>query len=822
MSGIWRDILFALKSYWRKPGFTVPVLLSLVLGIGTNTAIFTVVDTIFLRPLPVEEMDRLVALYQSVKNESGEYTGDYPLSYANYLDYRERSHSFDEIGLYQWGPMNLTGGSEPQRVTGMYVTANYFDLLGLQPSAGRLFQPLDGERTSEPVAVLSHGSWSRLFGQDSEVVGQTLVVNGESLAIVGIAPAGFRGTETRNSIDVFLPLHLFERMSPYRQYFEMRQVSLLPGLARLRDGVSVEQASDELMGLAQQLAEEHPKLLEDMGGKVLPLVEATIAPGDRGRYQGYAQRLLLVLMILLVACLSVVNLLFVRGVERGRELAVRQAVGSSRRRLLRQLLTENLLLFFLGGLLSLPAAALFLRILWAFRPPEMAANALPAELDGVVWAFTLLLALVVGLLFGLWPALRAARTGLTDHLKELEPLSGARGLPFLLRPRSLLVMAQTAFALVALIGAGLLLQTFRAVLDINLGFDNPRLAVFSVAPGEQGYEELQSRDYYRRLRQRLEALPGVESAAWSENRLLRGAVVRYPVFLPGGDKWIRYGSMDAHRVNIVGQGFFATAGIELVAGRDFREAEPEGQELAIINQTMAETLWPNADAIGQRFHFNSTETPPIEVVGVARNAKYRQVREQDQFFIYRPLAQNYAEGMTLHVRTSGDPASLLPTLVGEARQLDPALVVADVGAMRRFVDEALWLERATTSLAALFGALALILALVGLYGLLSYSVSRRRRELAIRVALGAQRGKLLRGVLLEALWIISVGVVAGAAIATFFLRPVLANQLYGVSVVHLPTYLQWATALLLAALLGSLIPALRAARTHPADALRSE
>lgn len=823
MRGLWRDVVFGCRGLARKPGFTAAALASLMLGIGTSTAIFALLDAIFLRPLPFADLDRLVAVYGRLRNEAGEYVGDLALSYPNYLDLRERSGSFSHLALYQWGPMNLTGGLEPQRVTGMFVTGNYFDMLGIEAARGRLFNPRDDEKTSDPVAVLTHACWRRLFGGEPGVVGRTLAINGRPLTIVGVAPRGFRGTEMVAGVDVFLPLATFERVSPFGAWFENRGVSLFPALGKLRPGVTLEQAGQEVHALAQRLAAEYPEVLENRWGcKVAPLAESTINPFFRDRFRGYATRLLIVLVILLIACLSVANLLFVRGVERARELSVRQALGAGRGRLVRQLLTENLVLFLLGGLGALVVARLALALLWALRPPVVPATALDLRLDAAVWAAALGAALALGLAFGLWPALRAARVDLVSNLKESEPLAAAKGVPLILKPRSLVVVMQVALALVALIGSGLLLRSLERIFQIDLGFDSERLAVITVSPGEQGYEEAQAREIYRRLLERTRALPGVDAAALSENRLLRGATIRHEVYLPGRETASEFGRSSHHRTNAIGPGFFATAGIPLLKGRDFNDMEPDDQLVAIVNETMANGAWPDADPIGQRFHFDYPSTPPIEVVGVVADAKYREVREDDQFFIYVPLAQHFATSMTLHVRTPGDPAALLPTLSGVVREIDRNLVLADLGTMDDFVAEALWLERTSTKLLTGFGLLALVLAVIGVYGLLAYSVSRRQRELGIRIALGARRGRVLSRVLLEALQVVGAGLLLGLAAASFVLEPIMANQLYGVALIDLRTYLIWPLVLLAVALLGSLVPAWRASRTNPIETLRTE
>lgn len=826
MRELGRDVVYGLRSFLRKPGFTVAALLSLMVGIGTTTAIFTLYQSVFVRPLPLDDLDRLVKLARLTRNDSGEYVGEQSISYPNYLDYVERSRSFDGLGLYQWWPMYLTGGSDPDRVTGMFVSGNYFDILGITAHQGRLIRPEDTADTSAPVAVLTHGAWQRLFGAEPEVIGRTIQVNGESLTVVGIAPRGFRGTEMQASVDVFVPVTTFERISPYGAYFENRGVALFPSLGRLRDGVSHAQAGEEMMGIARQLAEEYPETLSELGAKVLPLADSTIRPADRDRYHGYGSRSLIVFLILMIACLSVANLLFVRGAERARELALRQALGAGRGRIFRQLLTENLLLFLVGGLLSLIVAKGFLQILWRFRPPEVPETALDLRLGLTVWGFALLAAVASGLVFGLLPALRASRTDLVGHLKESEPLTQSRGLPHLLKPRSLVVALQVALALVALIGAGLLLRSLQKTLEIDLGFRSERIAVLTVAPGEQGYEPARIREFYRQLLERAQALPGVKAAGYSQYRLLRGAPIQRQVFLPGSQVASEIGARNFHRVNTVSPEFFATVGIPLADGRNFQHSEAAERKVVIVNETMAQQLWADQNPIGQVFHFDyssdNPETTLAEVVGVVADARYREVREEKQFFIYVPLAQNLAPSMALHVRSDGDPGSVLPALRKSAQELDPGLALTDVGTMKSFVQEALWLERASTSLLGLFGGLALLLALVGVYGLLAYTVRSRRREIGILIALGARRGHVLKTVLFEALQVVVFGIGIGWVIAFFFLGPVLENQLFQVSIRDLSIYMICPLALLLAAVLGSLLPAWRAARTNPNETLRAE
>ncbi len=823
MSGLWRDVRFGFSGLVKRPGFTFAALASLLLGISANTAVFTLLDALFLRPLPVEDPGRLVAVFQTLRNEAGEYAGERSLSYPNYLDYRERSRSFESLALSHLWKVNLSGGTEPLRAWASFVTANYFETLGLEPAHGRFFEPQADAPGSVPAtAVLSYGCWRRVFGSDPGAVGSQVRVNGESLTVVGVAPAGFRGTFLEMSADVFVPILSFRRISPYARYFEARPVGIFDAVGRLAPGVTVEEADAEVDVLARQLAGEHPKELEGYGGKAKPLLQSTFLPRDRERYSRYTLNLLLaVLAILVIACLNVSSLLYVRGLERARELALRQALGAGRGRLIRQLMTENILLFLLGGLAGLPATWAALRLLWSYRPPQISADALGISPDPWVFGFALATAFLVALVFGILPAARASRGELTDGLKEMPAAASRTGVA--LRPGHVAIVAQVALTLLALIGAGLFLKTLRQSTAIDLGFASHRLLVASVAPGEQGYDDAQTRECYRRLLERAGSLPGVEAAALSESRLLRGATMARQVFLDGAEKAAEIGERSSHRTNVVAPGFFETVGIALLRGRDFTDGEDaEGLQVAIVNETMAETAWPGEPAIGRRFRFDYPDQPPVEVVGVVADARYRALREEKQFFIYLPLAQRLASSMTLHVRTAGDPSTLLAAFRREVQAVDPTLPLSGVATLDEHVGEALWLERASAALLGAFGVLALTLAVVGLYGLLAYSVSRRSREMGIRAALGARRGDLARTVLGEAVRLVGTGLAVGLFLALFFLEDVLGSQLYGVSAVDLPTYVTFSLVLFAVALLGGLLPAWRAARTDPLVMLRAE
>jgi len=824
------DVGFGIRLLLGKPGFAAAAVLSLVVGIGLNTTVFTVWDTLFLHPLPVEDMASLTAVDAVWRRDSGDYAGGPPgHAYPNYVDLKEGNRSFTDLALYQWHPMNFSGGPEPERATGMFVTANYFPLLGIRTAQGRFFLPEEDETPgTHPVVVLSHGCWSRLFGADPGMVGQTVTINGESFTVVGIGPRGFRGTEVTVSADFWLPVMMYPRVGPYAEWFDIRGMGLFRSIGRLRPGVSRAQAENDLMSLSQQLEETFGGYNEGLGARVRPLLEGTFLPNERDRHLGYGTTLgIAVGLILLIACINVANLLLVRGLERHREVAVRQALGARRRRLVAQLFTENLLLFLLGGALSLPVGHLCLGILWRLRPPEFAANALEIALNPRVFACTLLIALVTGLTFGLLPALRASRSNLVVSLNMRDSGPSRTGAGWLrwLRPRRWLVMVQVALALGALICAGLYGRSLHNACNVDLGFDAESLLVLSLAPGDQGYEEPQARELYRRILERARSLPGVAAAALSENRLLRGGVRQQPVFLEGQDEPLRIGDRLAHRTNAVTPGYFATAGIPLVMGDDFDDTmRADTPPVAIINETMARIAWPGENPIGKRFRFFHPTDTLVEVIGVARDAKYRHVHEPEQFFFYLPEAQRFAAAMTLHVGAEGDPAALVRTVRREIHALAPELPLADVRPLAEFVADDLWLERASAALLSVFGVLASALAVLGVYGVLSQAVNQRQREFGIRMALGARRNDVLRSVFAEGVKVIAGGVAIGLVLAALALKlsSTLTSQLHDVGVIDPLVYAAATGVLTAVALVGCWIPFRRAWMADPVTILRSE
>ena len=819
---LWRDIRLGLRSLRRRPGFTLAAVLLLALGIGSTTAIFTLLDTVFLHPVPAAAPETLISVYRTERDDNGHYGGFDNFSYPIYRDLRDHNRSLAGLAIYQWSAMNLAGGEEPSRVTGTYVSGNYFDVLGLQPLRGRLLRAADDQPGAPAVAVLSHGCWGRLFGADPGVVGRRVTVNGEAFEVVGIAPEGFRGTELHTSVDVWVPASAYGRISAYPEFFELRGVAIFRSFARLRPGVTPRQAEDDLAALARQLARAYPDDVGEMGITTTPFIRSAILPRERGRYEGYGRTLAIaVVLILLVACINVANLLSVRGLERGREIALCLALGASRAQMVRRLLVETLLLFLLGGLLSLPVGRLSLALLWYFRPPEFSQATLDFGLDAPVLAFALAMTLATSVLFGLVPALRASRPDLMSILRDsMSAPPAPRGW----QPRRLLVAGQLALALVALLGAGLFLRSLRGAQRVELGFRPERLVAVTVSPGDQGYSEAVTRQYYRRLLEHVATVPGVASATLSENRLLRGGVLKVQVYLEAtGETPVQSAEGVDHRSNSVVPGFFRTVGIPLIAGRDFRESDcAQCPKVAIINRTMAEALWPGESAVGKRIHITDLGAPEAEVVGVAENAKYRYLHEGPQFFLYVPLSQRFASSMTLHVRTAGDAEAMVPVLRREVQALDANLPLAELDTIDNFVAGALWMERMSASLLGMFGLLALLLAVVGVYGMMAFSVAQRRREIGLRLALGARRSQVLWGVLGEASLVTAIGILIGWGLTYFVLTPVVASQLHGVSPTDPWSYVILTLLLTAAAILSSYLPARRAAGTSPAVSLRGD
>jgi putative ABC transport system permease protein len=820
MENFWRDVRLSFRSFARNPGFTAVALLSLALGIGANTAIFTLINAVFLNPLAVKDPKELVAIFTIDANNPGQFSNLNPLSYRNYKDYRDDNAVFAGVTGYTFPFVaSLMREGEATRIFAQLASGNYFEVLGVHPAQGRFFLPEeDGAPGAHPVAVLSHRFWSRNFGGDPSVVGQTLRINGLVYTVVGIAPDGFQGVSAIFGPDVWIPATMYAQLLPaqFRDFFDERRALFFNVAARLKPGIGSARAEAELKTIASRLEKEYPR---DNAGRTVtlrPLTEATIFPGLRELLlRGGIVLMSIVGLVLLVACSNVANLLLARGAARRKEVAIRLSLGAGRRRLIRQLMTESVLLALMGGALGLLVAHWGRSFIVSFPLPFVGQDAFDLRLDGRVLGFTLMVSVLTGVLFGLVPSLQAARPDVVGDLKqETVGLGGTRRLPSL---RNALVVAQVSLSVVALVAAGLFLRSLGSAKDLDPGFEAKRLALLTLSPGEKGYDQARTEQFYDRVLERARSLPGVRSASLATNLPLFGGFAR-SVFLEGQPQ--EKGKGILVNTNNVDPGYFQTLGVALLRGRDFTEADrAETRPVAIVNETMAERFWPNQEAVGRRFQFyGDAEGFYREVVGVVKTSNYATIGEQPQSCAFVPLRQNFADAVSLHVRSEGDPAPVLGAVQNEIRLLDREMPLTNVQTVGQLVDQSLWAPKLGAGLLAVLGLLALVLASVGLYGVMSYWVARSQREIGIRMAIGAGRSEVLSLVFKRAMTLVVVGVGLGLA-ASLAVSRLISTLLYG-SARDPVTFVGVPLLLATVALVAAAIPAFRASRVDPVVALR--
>jgi putative ABC transport system permease protein len=816
----------------KNPEFTAVAVLSLALGIGANTSIFSVVNAALLRPLPVTEPDRLVFVF------NGSRTNPWGVSsYPDYLDYRDKNEVFSDLLTYSGITMSARADDQTDLLSGSIVSGNFFDALGVQAVLGRTFSSEeDLTPNTHPVAVISHGLWERRFGSNRRIIGQQLALNGHAFTIIGVAPSGFNGPEVLENNDIYVPMMMQALVRPPRGGFSgdmnpdllgRRGSRWLSVIGRLKPGVTSEQAQAGMTQLAAGLEQAYPEQNRN--------TIATLFPVSKGNPQAYTQLisvagllLAVVAIVLLIACANVANLLLARASARRKEIAVRLAMGATRSRLVRQLLTESVLLSLAGGVFGLLLALWTIDLLKTATPPSgIFSFTLDYRLDGRVLAFTFALSLATGVIFGLLPALQASKPDLVPALKD-EASAAAQGRRRF-NLRNLLVVAQVALSLTLLIGAGLFLRSLKNAQDIDPGFDAEKILNAQLNINLLRYTKAQGQEFYRQVVERVEALPGVESASLARVVPLSGTGRGASFQIEGQDppeNTVRSegsGSQEnpnTASANVVSLKYFQTMGIGLLRGRDFSAQDKEGAPLVIVvNEAFARRFFESQEALGNRVSFRGPQGPWSEIVGVVRDSKYRTLGERPRSTVYQPLAQNHETGMALHVRTNGKPASVATNVRREVQSIEPNLAVTSVESMAGVFGGSLFAARMGAALLAIFGLLALVLAAVGLYGVMSYSVSRRTREIGIRMALGAGSGNVLRLVLKEGMTLVGGGVAAGL-IAAAALTRLLASFLYGVSPMDATTFVAIPLVLALVALLASYLPARRAAKVDPMEALR--
>jgi predicted permease len=820
MDNLLKDLQYGTRLLLRNPGFAAVAVLSLALGIGANTAIFSVVRQILDSPFPVSEPGQLAAVFTTDKRNPG----NLPMSHLNFKDVRQQNAVFTDTASFAFAQVNYLGpGGASEQLLTQVVTGNYFDVLGVRPVLGRTFRPEeDAAGGSGPVAVISYGLWDRQFGRNPNILGETLSLNRHPFTIVGVTPQGFTGTLLFGAPDLWVPMSMHDVVQPGFDWYEQRRGLFLFVFGRLKPGTTIAQAQSNLAALGSQLERDFPNDNQGRTVAVQALTEARVGAGGDGDNLVRISLLLMVVVgvVLLIACANIANLLLARATARAREIAVRLALGAARGRLVRQLMTESILLALLGGAAGLVLGYWTLDLIRA-APLQLPDNFVrQIQIDGRALVFTLGLSLLTGVLFGLAPALRASRPDLVPVLKnETVPVVGRqrRALRWITARQSL-VAAQVALSLIALVAAGLFLRSLMRTASIDPGFETERVLAAGFDLGREGYTQEQGLQLHDRLLERASALPGVAAASIAQNRPFQGGFLR-SVLLEGAE------SSEQNRtlvqVNAVTPGYLRTVGIALMRGRDFTSADGQNAPLVvIINETMAERFFPGGDAVGRRFRFFG-DTADSTIIGIARDAKYNGLAEDPTPFVYLPMRQVYNGGANILVRTEAAGAGLADEVRAIVREIDPRLTLLDVGTLQNQVDQALAPQRVMTTLLAVFGALALGLAAVGLYGVASYSVTQRTREIGIRMALGATRQNVLRLILLQGLALVLAGAVLGSLIALLLARSI-QGLLVGVSAADPLTFGGTAAVLMAVATLASYFPARRATRIDPLRALRYE
>ncbi|HKP86135.1 MAG TPA: ABC transporter permease [Blastocatellia bacterium] len=826
MRTLWQDARYAVRLMAKTPGITALAVLALALGIGANTAIFSLVNAVLLRPLPgVEAPDRLV---QFERLQGGKI--QYNFGYPDYLDYKEQGESLTGVAAHCATPMSFAGAAT-ERIRGDLVTGNYFTTLGAKAALGRLLLPSDDVTAgAHAVAVISYGFWQRGFGSDPDIVGGTVSLNGHNFTIVGVAAKDFAGTITGQSFDAWVPMAMLAEGMPRTRdggsdWFKERAWGWLTIFGRLKPGVRVEQAQAEMSAIAGRLEQAYPET--NAGRGVVVRSGFGLDSDDRASIRNFLGLLLaVVVLLLLIACGNVANLLLVRAASRRREIAVRLALGASRGQIIRQLLTEGLILSLVAGALGLLLAPWTAGLVLTFQQPAYGLRGLDISPDKTVLGFTLLLSLATGALFGLAPALQLSKPDLVTALKYGAPAGSHSKARF----ERALACAQVSLSLVLLIGAGLAVRSMQKIVGIERGFRAENILLMSVDLSIQGYDENSGKLMFDQLVKRLQSIPGVTSASLAKTVPPNDWSDRLSVFYEGEEPpaQVLRGNPDLGiRVdaNRIAPHYFQTLGIPLVQGRDFTDQDKEGATaVAIINEKLAARLWPGETAIGKRLaapSLSGPRRPPVEVVGVAKDTKYRSLLAEVPLLLYLPVLQSYDGRATLAIATSSDPTKFIPAIRGEVAALDRNLPLFAVKTMSEQIATTIWQQRMVAGLVGIFGLLALVLAAIGIYGVFAHSVAQRTREIGVRMALGAQSGDVMRLILRQGLALALAGAGVGLAGALALTR-LMSNLLYNVSATDPLTFAISSAGLIGVALGACYVPARRATKVDPMVALRYE